>query len=75
MESQKSYNSTTMTFSVSYIPKSKNPIDDIRISSVGIWWAPSLEIQWNLLVGFDQPLKLALDTNSLKLVISSRDRS
>ncbi len=46
-----------------------------RIPGVGIRWTHSLEIQRNLLMGFDQPLKLALDTNSLKLAISSRDRS
>jgi hypothetical protein len=48
---------------------------DIRIPSIGIRWAPSLGIQRNLLVGFDRPLKLALDTNSLKLAITSTNRS
>jgi len=51
-------------------PRLKNPIGfrtDMQIPGVGI--------QQNLLVGFDQPLKLAPDTNSVKLAISSRDRS
>ncbi len=48
---------------------------DIQIPSVGIRWVSSLGIQRKLFMGFDRTLKSAPDTNSLKLAISSRDRS
>jgi hypothetical protein len=46
-----------------------------RIHSVGIWYDPSVGTRRNLSVDFGRRVKLAPDTNLLKLLISSRGRS
>ncbi len=66
-----------MTLKKIHRPRSKNPIG-FRVAdrysdprNVRIRWDPGLGIQRKLMMGFDRPLKLAPDTNSLKLAISS----